>query len=86
MESGKTKYFKERKKGKKRVEKAMVFGVAVISSIYLINPSAGILEFIPDNMPIIGNLDEGIAAALLLSCLRYFGIDITGILSRVRRE
>ena len=34
--------------------------------IYLVNPTAGILEFIPDNLPLIGNLDEAGATALLI--------------------
>ena len=53
-------------------------GVAIaglVSLLYLINPTAGILEFIPDNLPLIGNLDEGAAMAILLSSLRYFGLD-----------
>ena len=53
-------------------------GVAIaglVSLLYLINPTAGFLEFIPDNLPIIGNLDEGAAMAILLSALRYFGLD-----------
>jgi hypothetical protein len=52
----------------------------VISLIYLINPSAGILELIPDNIPLLGNLDEAAATALLLSSLRYFGADFTNLL------
>jgi uncharacterized membrane protein YkvA (DUF1232 family) len=37
-------------------------GIAVL---YLINPTAGIIELIPDNIPLIGNLDE-VGATLLL--------------------
>ena len=36
--------------------------LALLSLIYLINPTAGILEFIPDNIPFNGNLDDGVAA------------------------
>jgi hypothetical protein len=42
-----------------------VIGV-VVSAIYLINPTAGVLELIPDVAPFIGNLDEAGATALLL--------------------
>jgi uncharacterized membrane protein YkvA (DUF1232 family) len=48
-----------------------------ICLLYLINPTAGFLEFIPDNIPIIGNLDEAAAATGLLGVLRYFGYDFT---------
>ena len=53
--------------------------LGVISLVYIINPSAGIIELIPDNFPIIGNLDEAAATVLLLSCLSYFGIDLFNI-------
>ncbi len=56
------------------------------SLIYLINPTAGIIEIIPDNMPIIGNLDEGTAAAVLLAALRYYGVDLTGFLRKGIKE
>jgi len=37
-----------------------------ISLLYLINPTAGIIELIPDNLPILGNLDEAGATVLLI--------------------
>jgi len=51
----------------------------IISSIYLLNFSFGIWE-LPDNLPIIGNLDELAAATLLLASLKHFGIDFTNFL------
>lgn len=48
----------------------------VLSGLYLINPTFGIYELIPDNFPIIGNLDEAGAVILLLRCLSYFGINL----------
>lgn len=51
--------------------------IGMIATLYLINPGAGVIELIPDNVPLIGNLDEAAATALLLACLRYFGIDLT---------
>ena len=44
--------------------------------IYLVNPTAGMVELIPDVVPFIGNLDEATATALLLGCLSYFGIEL----------
>ena len=37
----------------------VVYLMAVVGGIYLLNPTAGILEIIPDNIPLVGNLDEG---------------------------
>ncbi len=38
----------------------------LLSVVYIINPTAGFIEFIPDNIPFIGNLDEAGATALLI--------------------
>lgn len=51
--------------------------LGVISGLYIINPTAGVLELIPDIIPVLGNLDEAAATALLLSVLSYFGYDLT---------
>lgn len=40
---------------------AIVFGI-----LYLLNPGWGVFEMIPDNLPLLGNLDEGAAMALIL--------------------
>ncbi len=38
-----------------------------------INSTAGVLELVPDNLPIIGNLDEVAAATGLLGALASIG-------------
>lgn len=55
---------------------------ALLSIVYLINPTAGILEFIPDNIPFIGNIDEAAAVTVLLACARYFGLDLSKFFGR----
>jgi hypothetical protein len=56
----------------------------LLGVIYLLNPSAGLLELIPDNLPVVGNLDEATATLLALGALKYLtGIDLTG---RARRR
>lgn len=42
--------------------KWVVYLIALLGLIYLLNPTFGVFELIPDNLPIIGNLDEGAAA------------------------
>ena len=59
-----------------------IFGLGLFSALYLLNPGAGVFELIPDNIPVIGNLDEVAAAALLLACLRYFGYDLSAFFKR----
>lgn len=46
------------------------------SIIYLSNLTSGFIEFIPDQIPIIGNIDEFSASAFLLYCLNYLGLNI----------
>lgn len=54
----------------------LVIASGLLAAIYLANPGAGVIEFIPDNIPIIGNLDEMGATLILLNCLGYFGINL----------
>ena len=64
----------------------IVFCMGAISVLYLLNMGAGFIELIPDNIPFVGNLDEAGAMALLLMCLRYFGLDLTKLLERDKKE
>lgn len=45
----------------------------VISILYIANIGFGIIELIPDNFPLIGNIDEGTAGALVLVTLKNLG-------------
>jgi len=53
----------------------VVVGLCVL---YLINPTLGVFELIPDNLPIIGNLDEVAASAGLLWALKGLGVRLPG--------
>ena len=59
-----------------------VFCLGIIAVLYLSNIGVGVIELIPDNVPFVGNLDEGGAVTILLMCLRYFGIDLTKIFEK----
>lgn len=47
----------------------------VLTGIYLANPTFG-FDFIPDNLPGIGNIDEVVATTIFLACLSRLGINI----------
>ncbi len=64
------------------MKKFGIFLLGLFCLIYLLNPGAGIFELIPDNLPLIGNLDEAAAVATLLMCLNYFGIALPDFFSR----
>ena len=45
----------------------LVYILSVVGVIYLLNPTAGFIELLPDNIPFLGNLDEGLATVLIWS-------------------
>lgn len=69
----------QEKKERKLLKKTSIAVAGVIALIYLMNPGWGVFEFLPDNLPLVGNLDEAGATALLLSSLAYFGVNIHSI-------
>ncbi len=62
MEDRKNNQSVEEKEVRKKMPVWLVYLLSLIGIVYLLNPTAGILELIPDNLPIVGNLDEGAAA------------------------
>ncbi len=70
----------------KLIRDILVLASGIVSALYLLNVGFGIAEFIPDNIPIFGNLDEAAATALLINCLAYFGVDIGHFLRRKGTE
>ena len=49
--------------------KWVVWLLSIVGVVYVLNPTWGVFEAIPDSLPIIGNLDEGLAYLLV-----YYGI------------
>lgn len=54
----------------------LVIFIGIVAIAIIIFPS-----IIPDFIPFFGAMDEVAAAYLLLSCLKYFGLDLTGFFS-----
>ena len=71
---------------KSLVNSIIVGALGAVSAVYLFNPGAGFIELIPDNIPIVGNLDEAAAAALLISCLAYFGLDLGSLFGKAGKN
>lgn len=61
------------------MKKLLIHVVGLTSLLYLLNIGVGVIELIPDNIPIVGNLDEATATILLINYLRYLGINLSNI-------
>ena len=55
----------------------MVAIIGIVCLLYILNPTFGVFELIPDNIPLIGNIDEGLATTGLLYALNYFGYNFS---------
>lgn len=58
----------------------LVILMGIIAIAIIIFPS-----LIPDIIPFFGAMDEVAAAYLLLSCLKYFGIDLTNFFEKKKK-
>ena len=68
------------------IKNVLVAVAGLLSLVYLVNPGARVFELITDNIPIVGNLDEAVACAIILAAFRYYGIDLTAFLGRGVRD
>lgn len=64
------------------IKEMFILGITAIAVLYLLNPTAGFLELIPDNLPLLGNLDEAAATMIILNTLRYYGLDLERLWGR----
>jgi hypothetical protein len=52
---------------------AMALGSIALGGLYLLNPTFGFLEIVPDNIPFWGNLDEAGATGMVIFGFQYLG-------------
>ena len=53
------------------IKKVIAVVLGLLSALYLVNPTAGIFELLPDAIPFVGNVDETLAAYVLYSSIEY---------------
>jgi len=63
----------------------VVLLLGVLGVFYLLNPGSGLFELIPDNLPLVGNLDDAAALVLLVMCLQHFDIQLPDIFGRRKK-
>ncbi len=69
---------------KRLVKEMVILALAAFAGLYLLNPTAGILEFIPDNIPFLGNIDEAGAVLILVNTAAYYGLDLSRLYGQTR--
>jgi hypothetical protein len=62
--------------------RTLAWTTIILGSVYLINPTAGIFELLPDNLPGVGNLDEAAVLFIMYSAMLYLGIRLPEFLER----
>jgi len=68
------------------MKRILIALAGLLAFVYLLNPTLGIFELIPDNIPLVGNVDEVTASTVLLAALRYFGWDPTNMFPKAPKS
>lgn len=66
----------------KVIKTIIIVCIGIIAFMTIFKIGQDYIEFIPDGLPWIGNLDEAAAGALLLKCLQYLGLDLANLFER----
>ena len=56
------------------IRELIILIIAALAVVYLFLPS-----LLPDVVPLVGWLDEGLATTILLSALKHWGLDLTSL-------
>jgi hypothetical protein len=62
--------------------KGVAWATLAAGVLYLINPGLGVFELLPDNLPLVGNLDEAAAAFVVLGAMHYLGMRLPDFMER----
>lgn len=54
----------------------VIIALGALGMLYLMFPTLGLFELIPDAIPFIGSLDEFTATMLVINTLAYYGLDL----------
>jgi uncharacterized membrane protein YkvA (DUF1232 family) len=63
------------------VKETVILGLLVVSVLYL-----GFPYLIPDFIPWIGQLDDGVAFTIILGALRHYGLDLTEFFGKREKQ
>ncbi len=53
----------------------LVLFLGIFATLYMLNFTFGVVEFLPDTLPFVGNIDEALATYVVYSVLVYFDMN-----------
>ena len=62
--------------------RTLAWATIILGGLYIVNPTAGVFELIPDMLPIVGNLDEAAFMFLIFGAMRYLGWNLPDFIER----
>jgi len=65
--------------------KIVAWSTIAAGAVYMINPTAGIFELLPDNLPVVGNLDEAAVVFIMFAAMRYLGLRLPEFIEQFAR-
>jgi uncharacterized membrane protein YkvA (DUF1232 family) len=65
--------------------RVVAWATIAAGSAYMINPTAGIFELLPDNLPVVGNLDEAAVVFIMFAAMRYLGLRLPEFIEKYAR-
>ena len=65
--------------------KIVAWATIAAGSVYMVNPTAGFVELLPDNLPIVGNLDEAAVVFIMFAAMRYLGLRLPEFIEKYAR-
>ncbi len=72
------------KKDKSLINSIIIGSLGLISGAYLVIPGSSAVQLAIEWIPVVGQFDEVAAAAILFSCLSYFGLDLTSFFNKAK--
>ncbi len=72
------------KKDRSTVNSVIIGALGVVSGAYLMVPGSSLIQASIEWIPVIGQFDEVAAAAILFSCISYFGLDLTSFFEKAK--
>ena len=68
------------------MKKTLSVVLIVLSTLYILNPTAGVFELLPDNIPFVGNIDELFAFYVLFASFQYYRTGDVNVFKKVIRK